>query len=101
MALGHVKVCPFPSDIRSLTPNSSFYVCTSRGSMGPHGSCVFGRDGARALGSNEVEPFFLGSGEARPIPLGSGKAWPTSKGYDEWNLCPKGQAKWNMSPGVG
>jgi hypothetical protein len=43
VAAGHVEACPLPSNIRSLTLDSSFYVHRSKGGVGPRGACTLTR----------------------------------------------------------
>jgi hypothetical protein len=100
MASGHIKMCLFPSGVKSLTSGLSFYVCGGWRQCGPPAGPVPLSEGDRApSGSGRAELLFLGSGEASPVPLGSREVRPAPKGSNEQNLCPRGQANRNLSPG--
>jgi hypothetical protein len=40
---GLCRACPLPSSVKSLTPDSSFYVRSSKGSVGLCGACALAR----------------------------------------------------------
>jgi hypothetical protein len=90
MTMGHVKVCLFPSGVRSLTPCSSFCVCGGWRQYEPPARPASPSEGDCApSGSSGSELPFLGLGEVRHVPKGSG----------ERNLRPRGRANRDKSWG--
>jgi hypothetical protein len=96
---GRVEACPLPSSVRGLTPDSSFYVRSSKGGAGLHGirALTQGRSRAFRVGRNGAPLLGVGRGVARSQRVR--RAEPAPQGSDVLNLRPRGRTSGNLPPG--
>jgi hypothetical protein len=97
VAMGHVEACPFPSSVRSLTPDSSFFVHSSKGSADPMGPAPLPEGDRASSGSGRTELPSWGQAWRGSFLRGRARRGPL-KGLNEQNLCPTDWVNQNLSP---
>jgi hypothetical protein len=99
MATDHVDACPFPSNVKSLTPGFELLcllwltvvqalvgpALSGEPELVPRGS---GETDPTPQGSSEMEPMPLRLGELEPVPSGSCEPMPEFLGSSEVDSTP-------------